>query len=89
MQATASAGGVDAAARCPVQIVDTDAQHAGGRARADPLCSWGVAAAVLGQLLFHTMQLLNYRQAGLIIFMIIVTVAIMDFVSAQVRRRLI
>lgn len=48
-----------------------------------------VGGGGIGQLLFHTMQLLNYRQAGLIIFMIIVTVAIMDFVSAQVRRRLI
>lgn len=48
-----------------------------------------VGGGGIGQLLFHTMNLLNYRQAGLIIFMIIVTVAVMDFVSAQVRKRLI
>jgi len=48
-----------------------------------------VGGGGIGTLLFHTMQLLNYRQAGLIIFMIIVTVAVMDFVSAQVRKRLI
>ncbi|HEX4743902.1 MAG TPA: phosphonate ABC transporter, permease protein PhnE [Candidatus Limnocylindria bacterium] len=48
-----------------------------------------VGGGGIGVMLFHTMQLLNYRQSGLIIFMIIVTVAVMDFVSAQVRRRLI
>ena len=48
-----------------------------------------VGGGGIGQLLFHTMNLLNYRQAGLIIFMIVLTVAAMDFISAQVRRRLI
>ncbi len=48
-----------------------------------------VGGGGIGVLLFHTMNLLNYRQAGLIIFMIILTVAVMDFTSAQVRRRLI
>ncbi len=48
-----------------------------------------VGGGGIGVLLFQTMQLLNYRQSGLIIAMIIFTVAVMDFVSAQVRRRLI
>jgi len=48
-----------------------------------------VGGGGIGQLLFHTMNLLNYRQAGLIIFMIVLTVAAMDFISAQVRRRLL
>lgn len=48
-----------------------------------------VGGGGIGVLLFHTMNLLNYRQAGLIIFMIILTVAVMDFLSAQIRRRLI
>jgi len=48
-----------------------------------------VGGGGIGVLLFHTMNLLNYRQAGLIIFMIILTVAVMDFISAQIRRRLI
>ena len=48
-----------------------------------------VGGGGIGQLLFHTMNLLNYRQAGLIIFMIIVTVAAMDFASAQLRKRLV
>jgi phosphonate transport system permease protein len=48
-----------------------------------------VGGGGIGVLLFHTMNLLNYRQAGLIIFMIILTVAVMDFISAQIRKRLI
>jgi len=48
-----------------------------------------VGGGGIGVLLFQTMQLLNYRQSGLIIAMIILTVAVMDFISAQVRRRLI
>jgi phosphonate transport system permease protein len=48
-----------------------------------------VGGGGIGGLLFQTMNLLNYRQSGLIIAMIILTVAVMDFVSAQVRRRLI
>ncbi len=34
------------------------------------------------------MNLLHYHEAGAIIFIIVVTVAVMDFLSAQVRRRL-
>jgi len=48
-----------------------------------------VGGGGIGQLLFFTINLLQYRKAGLIIFLIILTVAVMDFVSAQVRRRLI
>ena len=48
-----------------------------------------VGGGGIGVLLFQTMQLLNYRQSGLIIAMIILTVAVMDFISAQIRRRLI
>ena len=47
-----------------------------------------VGGGGIGVMLFQSIQLLQYRAAGLIIFMIIVTVAIMDFLSAQVRRRL-
>ncbi|MGH2500508.1 MAG: phosphonate ABC transporter, permease protein PhnE [Candidatus Limnocylindria bacterium] len=48
-----------------------------------------VGAGGIGTLLFQTIGLLNYSQAGLIIFMIVVTVAIMDFFSARIRQRLI
>lgn len=48
-----------------------------------------VGGGGIGALLFFTINLLQYRKAGLIIFLIILTVAAMDFVSAQVRRRLI
>ena len=48
-----------------------------------------VGGGGIGQLLFFTINLLQYRKAGLIIFLIILTVAVMDFISAQVRRRLI
>jgi len=47
-----------------------------------------VGGGGIGIMLFQSIQLLQYRAAGLIIFMIIVTVAAMDFLSAQVRRRL-
>ena len=48
-----------------------------------------VGGGGIGIMLFQSIQLLQYRAAGLIIFMIIVTVAVMDFVSAQIRRRLV
>ncbi|TMD58550.1 MAG: phosphonate ABC transporter, permease protein PhnE [Chloroflexi bacterium] len=48
-----------------------------------------VGGGGVGQTLFQYIQLLQYHRAGLIIFMIIVTVAAMDFVSAQVRKRLV
>ena len=47
-----------------------------------------VGGGGIGILLFQSIQLLNYGAAGLIIFMIVVTVATMDFFSSQVRRRL-
>ena len=48
-----------------------------------------VGGGGIGQPLFQFIQLLQYRKAGLVIFMIIVTVAAMDFISAQVRKRLV
>ncbi|HET8567787.1 MAG TPA: phosphonate ABC transporter, permease protein PhnE [Candidatus Limnocylindria bacterium] len=48
-----------------------------------------VGGGGIGQFLFQTINLFQYEKAGLIIFMIVLTVATMDFVSAQVRRRLI
>ena len=47
-----------------------------------------VGGGGIGLLLFQSINLLHYGAAGLIIFMIVVTVAAMDFFSAQVRRRL-
>ena len=47
-----------------------------------------VGGGGIGYLLFSAILILNYRAAGLIIFMIIVTVAAMDFFSAQIRKRL-
>lgn len=47
-----------------------------------------VGAGGIGVILFQNLQLLRYPQAGAIIFMIVVTVAAMDFFSAQVRKRL-
>jgi phosphonate transport system permease protein len=47
-----------------------------------------VGGGGIGLLLFQSINLLHYGAAGLIIFMIVVTVATMDFVSAQVRKRL-
>ncbi len=48
-----------------------------------------VGGGGIGTDLFQSIQLFHYGAAGLIIFMIVVTVAAMDFVSAQVRKRLI
>ena len=48
-----------------------------------------VGGGGIGVLLFQSIQILQYGAAGLIIFMIVVTVAAMDFGSAQVRKRLI
>ncbi|MFN2520231.1 MAG: phosphonate ABC transporter, permease protein PhnE [Candidatus Limnocylindria bacterium] len=48
-----------------------------------------VGGGGIGQSLFQSINLFQYQKAGLIIFMIIVTVATMDFASAQVRKRLI
>lgn len=48
-----------------------------------------VGGGGIGTPLFQMIQLLQYHKAGLVIFMIIVTVAALDFVSAQIRRRLI
>jgi len=47
-----------------------------------------VGGGGIGVMLFQTIQLTQYRRAGVIIILIVVTVAVMDFVSAQVRRRL-
>ncbi|MGH2490227.1 MAG: phosphonate ABC transporter, permease protein PhnE [Candidatus Limnocylindria bacterium] len=47
-----------------------------------------MGAGGIGVLLFQNMQLLHYHESGAIIFVIVVTVAVMDFLSAQVRRRL-
>jgi phosphonate transport system permease protein len=48
-----------------------------------------VGGGGIGLLLFQSINLLQYGAAGLIIFMIIVTVAAMDFASSQIRRRLV
>jgi phosphonate transport system permease protein len=48
-----------------------------------------VGGGGIGQMLFQTINLLEYEKAGLIIFMIVITVAAMDFSSAQVRKRLV
>jgi len=48
-----------------------------------------VGGGGIGILLFQSINLFHYGAAGLIIFMIVVTVAAMDFASAQVRKRLI
>ena len=47
-----------------------------------------VGGGGIGILLFQSINLLHYGAAGLIIFMIVVTVATMDFFSAQIRKRL-
>ena len=47
-----------------------------------------VGGGGIGLLLFQSINLLHYGAAGLIIFMIVVTVATMDFFSAQIRKRL-
>lgn len=48
-----------------------------------------VGGGGIGQRLFQSINLLEYEKAGLIVFLIVVTVAAMDFISAQVRRRLV
>ena len=48
-----------------------------------------VGGGGIGQQLFQTINLFEYQKAGLIIFMIIVTVAVMDFGSSQIRKKLI
>jgi phosphonate ABC transporter permease subunit PhnE len=47
-----------------------------------------VGGGGIGIMLFQSINLFQYGAAGLIIFMIVVTVGAMDFLSAQVRRRL-
>ena len=48
-----------------------------------------VGGGGIGVLFFQSIQLLAYGAAGLIIFMIVITVAAMDFASAQIRKRLL
>lgn len=48
-----------------------------------------VGGGGIGFILFQAINLFQYGAAGLIIFMIVVTVATMDFASAQIRRRLL
>ena len=48
-----------------------------------------VGGGGIGILLFQSINLLQYGAAGLIIFMIVITVAAMDFASAQIRKRLV
>lgn len=47
-----------------------------------------MGAGGIGVLLFQNIQLLHYHETGTVIFLIVVTVAVMDFLSAQVRKRL-
>ena len=48
-----------------------------------------VGGGGIGQALFQNIQLLRYPQAGTIILLIVITVAAMDFISAQIRKRLV
>jgi phosphonate ABC transporter permease subunit PhnE len=48
-----------------------------------------VGGGGIGLDLFQAIQISRYGAAGLIIFMIVVTVAAMDFISAQIRKRLV
>jgi len=48
-----------------------------------------VGGGGIGLDLFQSIQISRYGAAGLIIFMIVVTVATMDFLSAQIRKRLV
>ncbi len=48
-----------------------------------------VGGGGIGILLFQSINLLEYGAAGLIIFMIVITVGAMDFASAQIRRQLL
>ena len=47
-----------------------------------------VGGGGIGVALFQNIQLLRYPQAGTIILLIVITVAAMDFASAQIRKRL-
>ncbi|MEP7003467.1 MAG: phosphonate ABC transporter, permease protein PhnE [Chloroflexota bacterium] len=48
-----------------------------------------VGGGGIGVALFQNIQLLRYPTAGTIILLIVITVAAMDFISAQIRRRLV
>ena len=48
-----------------------------------------VGGGGIGIALFQNIQLLRYPQAGTIIFLIVITVAAMDFFSAQIRKKLV
>ncbi len=48
-----------------------------------------VGGGGIGVVLFQNIQLLRYPQAGTMIFLIVVTVAAMDFLSAQIRKKLV
>ncbi|HEX9269665.1 MAG TPA: phosphonate ABC transporter, permease protein PhnE [Candidatus Limnocylindria bacterium] len=48
-----------------------------------------VGGGGIGVVLFQNIQLLRYHAAGTIILLIVLTVAAMDFVSAQIRKRLV
>ena len=48
-----------------------------------------VGGGGIGVALFQNIQLLRYPQAGTIILLIVITVAAMDFFSAQIRKRLV
>jgi phosphonate transport system permease protein len=48
-----------------------------------------VGGGGIGVALFQNIQLLRYPQAGTIILLIVITVAAMDFISAQIRKRLV
>ena len=48
-----------------------------------------VGGGGIGQPLFANIQLLRYPQAGTFILLVVITVAAMDFASAQIRRRLV
>lgn len=48
-----------------------------------------VGGGGIGVALFQNIQLLRYPQAGMIILLIVITVAAMDFGSAQIRKRLV
>ena len=48
-----------------------------------------VGGGGIGVALFQNIQLLRYHTAGTFILLIVITVAAMDFISAQVRKRLV
>ena len=48
-----------------------------------------VGGGGIGVALFQNIQLLRYPQAGTIILLIVITVATMDFLSAQIRKKLV